>query len=253
VETSVYARPEPPRIILRPALVTLALHALLLYLLTVNWGSQVEVTVRPKPAPRVINATLVDASDLQPKPKPKPAAKPKPAPKAAAKPRPTPQPRPTQKTTPQPKAEPRPAPKAAPAPKVEPEPRLTAEELAALTRADLARAVEREEAAQQAATADQLSASYQALIQQTITRYWSRPPSARNGMETLLSLQLVPTGEVVSVTVLKSSGDTAFDRSAVNAVQKAERFPELANLPPRVFERDFRRLRLLFKPEDLRY
>jgi colicin import membrane protein len=72
-------------------------------------------------------------------------------------------------------------------------------------------------------------------------------------MEVLLALQLIPTGEVVSVTVVRSSGNTAFDRSAINAVEKAERFPELQNLPSREFEKTFRRFRLLFRPEDLRY
>ena len=86
--------------------------------------------------------------------------------------------------------------------------------------------------------------NYDALIQQTVVNYWSRPPSARNGMEALLSIQLIPTGEVVSVSVLKSSGNGAFDRSAINAVEKAGSFPELKNLPPREFERTFRRFRL---------
>jgi colicin import membrane protein len=98
-----------------------------------------------------------------------------------------------------------------------------------------------------------MAASYAALIQRTVVNYWSRPPSARNGMEALLEVQLVPTGEIVNVTVLRSSGNTAFDRSAVNAVEKAGSFPELKNLPSREFEQTFRRFRLLFRPEDLRY
>jgi colicin import membrane protein len=102
-------------------------------------------------------------------------------------------------------------------------------------------------------TADEMAASFAALIQQTVINYWSRPPSARNGMEALLAIQLIPTGEVVSVSVLKSSGNTAFDRSAINAVEKAGSFPELQNLPTREFEKTFRRFRLLFRPEDLRY
>ncbi len=84
-------------------------------------------------------------------------------------------------------------------------------------------------------------------------RYWSRPPSARNGMEALLSLQLVPSGDVVSVSLVRSSGSAAFDRSAINAVEKAGSFPELARLPRAEFERSFRRFSLLFRPEDLRY
>jgi len=98
-----------------------------------------------------------------------------------------------------------------------------------------------------------MSASYAALIRDTVVGYWSRPASARNGMEALLAIQLVPTGEIVSVTVIRSSGSTAFDRSAINAVEKAASFPELRNLPAREFEKTFRRFQLLFRPEDLRY
>ncbi|MDP4790041.1 MAG: cell envelope integrity protein TolA, partial [Haliea sp.] len=109
------------------------------------------------------------------------------------------------------------------------------------------------QAARAAAASAELSASYASLIRQTVEQRWSRPPTARNGMEVLLSIQLIPTGEVVSVSVLRSSGDTAFDRSAVAAVERAGNFPELKNLPPREFEQNFRRFRLLFRPEDLRY
>ena len=61
------------------------------------------------------------------------------------------------------------------------------------------------------------------------------------------------TGEVVSVRVVKGSGNSAFDRSAMNAVEKAGSFPELQNLPSREFEKTFRRFSLLSRPEDLRY
>ena len=127
-------------------------------------------------------------------------------------------------------------------------------ELAALTRADLARAVAAEEdASDAAATSAELAAGYAALIQQTVINYWSRPASARNGMEAELSIQLIPTGEILSVTLVRSSGNSAFDRSAINAVEKAGSFPELRSLPAPEFEKSFRRFRLLFRPEDLRY
>ena len=259
---SIYAKPVVPRIVLRPALATVALHALLLYILTANWSGPEREVVRVKPVPKVINARLVDISEFRPKPKPKP--KPAPKPKAQPKAKPKPQAsKPAPKATPKPAAskpaaKPKPQPK--PQPKAEPQPRdttprITQEELAAIARADLARAVA-EEAAESVvatATAEEMAASYAALIQQTVINYWSRPPSARNGMEALLAIQLIPTGEVVSVSVLKSSGNTAFDRSAINAVEKAGSFPELQNLPSREFEKSFRRFRLLFRPEDLRY
>ena len=202
-----------------------------------------ETIVATKIIPKVINARLVDAADLRPKKvnkpkpqaKPKPKPKPKPAPQVKAKPKPKPKPKPVEKTLPKPM------------------PKLTSAELAALARQELAEAMVDEEREQAAQTADQMAASYAAHIQQTVVNYWSRPPSARNGMEVLLAIQLIPTGEVVSVNVLNSSGSAAFDRSAVNAVEKAGEFPQLQNLPPREFEKTFRRFRLLFRPEDLRY
>lgn len=117
---------------------------------------------------------------------------------------------------------------------------------------EMAEAIENENALILAENDAQLANSYIALITDTITNNWNRPPSARNGMSAELSLQLIPTGEVVSVVVVKSSGNAAFDRSAETAVLKAERFPELQNVPARIFEKNFRRLNLIFRPEDLR-
>jgi len=248
VSESAYAKPPGNRIVLRPLLATIALHALMIVALTANWSGFEPKTIVAKTQPPIINATLVDIEQFRPKPKPKPKpkaapARKKPVAKAAPKkvvPKPTPK---------------KEAPKPQPKPKVEPkpEPRLTQEELAAITRSEMAQALAAEEEEMAVATVGELSASYASLIQQTVVNYWSRPPSARNGMETLLQIQLIPTGEVVSVTVLKGSGSSAFDRSAINAVEKAGSFPELRNLPSGEFERTFRRFRLLFRPEDLRY
>ncbi|MAS21662.1 MAG: hypothetical protein CMN49_01860 [SAR116 cluster bacterium] len=91
------------------------------------------------------------------------------------------------------------------------------------------------------------------LMQARITQNWRRPLSARNGMEVLLIISLVPTGEVVGISVSSSSGSTAFDRSAIAAVERVARFPEVSVLSISDFERYFRRFPLRFKPEDLRY
>jgi colicin import membrane protein len=94
--------------------------------------------------------------------------------------------------------------------------------------------------------------SYVSLIAQRIEQNWSRPPSARVGMQVVLMIQLVPTGQVVDVTVVESSGNAAFDRSAEQAVKRVGRFTEVQDMPPEVFERHFRQLRLVFIPRDLR-
>ncbi len=117
---------------------------------------------------------------------------------------------------------------------------------------DLLSNLEDEELVEDAAEDELTAQSYISFIQRAVQSKWNRPPSARNGMQVLLNIQLIPTGDVVSVTVAKSSGNDAFDRSAVAAVEKAESFPELTELESRIFEQYYRRFTLLFKPEDLR-
>lgn len=243
---------------LLPIAGTLALHLLLLAAILLRFQADndprtIEARVLP---PTAINATLIDAASLKPKKQVRKQA-PKPVAKAAPKPvRKTPAKTTTATSSKAPpKATTTPSKAPAAKPKVEPkvEERISAQELAAISRRELAAAMAAEDSTQVAVTAEEMSTSYAALIRDTVVNYWSRPPSARNGMEALLAIQLVPTGEIVSVNVIRSSGSVAFDRSAMNAVEKAGSFPELKNLPGREFEKTFRRFQLLFRPEDLRY
>jgi colicin import membrane protein len=129
---------------------------------------------------------------------------------------------------------------------------MDAEQLAAVTREELTSLIDAEQAAS-GALEPSLRDVVAATIQAAVISRWTRPPSARNGMVSILSIQLVPTGEVVGVGVIQSSGNTAFDRSAMTAVERAGRFPEIAKVDNRTFEANFRRFQLIFKPEDLRY
>ena len=120
-------------------------------------------------------------------------------------------------------------------------------------RFDLAKDVavgRREDNMRLAVTDDEKAQAYVAQIQRDIIQNWSRPPSARNGMQALLRVFLVPTGEIVDVFVEESSGNAAFDRSAMLAVNKTERF--LVPSESRQFERNFREFTILFRPVDLR-
>ena len=91
--------------------------------------------------------------------------------------------------------------------------------------------------------------SYQAGIYDLVRKNWSRPPSARNGMQARFVVELIPTGEVLSVALVDSSGSGSFDRSAEQAIRRARRFdvPQDNGL----FEANFRRFYFLFRPEDL--
>ena len=241
-----------------PMAATLILHLALIGFVILRWSPDtrarsVEARVLP---PRAIVATLIEASAVQPAstPPPRAAAPPRPAPKPGVRPATRTAPaQPAVDSTPRRDPEPRasrPVRRPTAARPEPPQARKSAQEWAAIGRAELAAALDREDSV---AGAEEMSASYAASIRDTVESYWSAPPSARNGMQALLTIQLVPTGELVSVSVLRSSGSAAFDRSALNAVEKAAAFPELRNLPRREFERRFRRFQLFFRPETLRY
>ena len=94
--------------------------------------------------------------------------------------------------------------------------------------------------------------SYIALIQQRIENKFVPPPSARKGMATKVSIQLVPTGRLVSVNIIDGSGNVAFDRAARQAVLDVDEFPEVKDMPGEVFERFFRKFSVIIRPEGLR-
>ncbi|MEE2732784.1 MAG: cell envelope integrity protein TolA [Pseudomonadota bacterium] len=234
-------------------------HALVVGLLFFSWPSSDEV-VHLKPMPKHVTAVVVE----KPKPKaaPKPAVQPKPQPKPAPKPEPKPQPKPKPEPKPQPKPQPKPAPKPQPAaqkpqPKPEPKPEpagsafsdLLKEEMEAIQKDETA-SVEAVDASETQQQLDEIT-QYKAMIQQTMKRYWARPPSARNDMVVDLSISLLPGGEVKTVTIDRSSGNGAFDNSAVQAVQRAGRFSVPSD--PVLFDRHFRHFKMRFKPGDLRY
>ena len=225
-----------------PALLTISIHVGIVLVLGFRWAGPTQV-IAAAPTAQAVQAVLVSADSLAPKPKPKLKPKPKPKPKPKLKPQVDPTP-----------ATPREAPPPAvvePVPEIkDAAPESDATQLAAMAREELANM-----ATSDLSGSDSISLkdAVAATIQRAVINRWTRPPSARNGMVSVLSIQLVPTGEVVGVSVLTTSGDAAFDRSAINAVERVGKFPEIAQLDSRVFETTFRRFQLIFRPEDLRY
>ncbi len=88
-------------------------------------------------------------------------------------------------------------------------------------------------------------ARYLYAIRQGIQRNWVRPPSARAGLECVVTVRQLPGGEVVGVTIGQCNGDAAVQRSIEAAVFKASPLPEPEN--PALFDRN---LRITFKPEE---
>ena len=116
-----------------------------------------------------------------------------------------------------------------------------------------AAALEQQEAQDaQQLVSDQLEqAKYATLIRSLTSQYWNRPPSARNNMMAEIRISLSPMGDVLGITMVKSSGNDEFDRSVIQAIRRAAPFSELKNLERRIFEQYFRSITFRFRPEDL--
>ncbi|WP_245944367.1 cell envelope integrity protein TolA [Marinospirillum perlucidum] len=105
--------------------------------------------------------------------------------------------------------------------------------------------------AEQAAADAQARARMEGIIFNRVSEQWTRPPGVTSDLRTVIQVRLLGTGELApdGITLLESSGNDAFDRSAIQAIERAVPFP-LLQLEPR--QRNmFRELDLIFTPEDL--
>ena len=93
-------------------------------------------------------------------------------------------------------------------------------------------AKEAQRKAQQAAVDQQHAAQmsgevnkYKALIIQAISQHWILPENVNRQLYSQFRIQLAPNGQVLSVSLIRSSGDPVLDRSAQAAIYKASPLP----------------------------
>lgn len=110
-------------------------------------------------------------------------------------------------------------------------------------------AAEEQERTAQASEARAMAAmaELEGLIRQRVTRNWIRPASAPDGLSCLVHVRLAPGGEVLAVSIVKSSGNALFDRSVENAVYKAAPLPVPDD--PQLFKY-VREINIKFDPQD---
>jgi colicin import membrane protein len=217
--------------------VHLALAAVLVF--GVRWQSH---------APDIVSVDLVEAPPPPPAPaveapKPPPVeAKPEPRvekPQIVIPDKPKPKPKPEVKPKPDPDFQKRLREQVAQEQKALDQQRQERElrELIARQQADAARA-------QATARAKALN-EYIARIQAKVKSNWILPPDLQGNPEAIFLVVQLPTGEVLSTRLVKSSGNPAYDAAVERAILKSSPLP----LP--VSRDDFsRELKLTFRPQD---
>jgi colicin import membrane protein len=174
----------------------------------------------PKPEPKIEKPQIVEKAAPKPKPKPEPK-------KAEPKPKPVP------------KAEPKP-----PARDLELEQRMRDQLAQEQAASEARRAKEQAVRAQASARARALN-EYIARIQAKVKSNWILPLDLQGNPEAIFLVSQLPSGEVLSVRIVKSSGNPAYDTAVERAILKSSPLP----LP--AAREDFsRELKLTFRPQD---
>src|SRR6185369_10970416 len=202
----------------------------------------VELWEAPPPPPPVVEA---------PKPPPPPKVEPpKPEPEPEVK-----KPEIVEKAPP-PKPKPKPKPEAKPAPKDDIEKILMREQVAMeqeklnqeRRQADEARRkAESEKTARQlAATArDKALAEYVNRIRAAVRRNWILPQDLQGNPQCTFKVVQIPSGDVIDVKLVKSSGNAAYDEAVHRAILKSSPLPQPASR-----DQFYRELELTFRPLD---
>ncbi|MBM3392448.1 MAG: TonB C-terminal domain-containing protein [Betaproteobacteria bacterium] len=228
------------------ALVHLALAVLLVY--GIRWQTRppeaIEVElVRAMPAPP---APVVEAA---PEPAPPPKVEAKPEPKVEPKPVPPPKPDIALKEKEKPKPEPKPQPKVEPKPEPDKASRQLQADMLMREQQQLeARKAEQElaqmKAAQAAAARNKATADYIGRIRGKIKGNIVLPPDLKGNPEAIFDVVQLPSGEILSVKLKKSSGHAAYDNAVERAILKSSPLPkpEQGDLFSRSLELKFRPL-----------
>ena len=85
------------------------------------------------------------------------------------------------------------------------------------------------------------------LIQAKFINLWNKPFVLNENIQASIKLTLSPSGEILSFSLMSSSGNKKFDESALKAVSKVNFLTELSKIKRADFEKYFREITLVFK------
>ena len=105
-----------------------------------------------------------------------------------------------------------------------------------------------EEAEVEVSKEQQEIAIYAQRIISTIEDAWMKPRNIPENLVANLRLKIRPSGRIIGVDLIKSSGNIRFDNSALQAVRRVEAFNFFNSIPKILFEKEFQVISISFNP-----
>ena len=248
MSTLAYFRARPDYGMGRAFMLAFAVHAVLLAVMFFG------VRMQNRPGDTV----TVELWEAPPSPPPAPVVEaPKPPPPKVEAPKPEPEVKKPEIVEKAPPPKPKPKPEAKPAPPKDDIEKILMREQVAMEQRKLdeerKRADEARRKAESERTARQLAASardkaladYVNRIRAKVRQNWILPQDVQGNPEAIFSVVQLPTGEVLSVKLRKSSGNPALDAAIERAILKSSPLP--LPEPRSLFDRQ---LELVFRPLD---
>jgi len=90
--------------------------------------------------------------------------------------------------------------------------------------------------------------TYSYMIIQALQSAWRKPINTQDGLVCDLRISLNSNGRVISVNLIKSSGNIRFDNSALKAVQRVETFGFFKDMSFNTYNKHFRNIVITFNP-----
>ena len=85
------------------------------------------------------------------------------------------------------------------------------------------------------------------IIQERISSIWIKPNSLSESLIAKVLINLAPSGEILSFSLIEPSSNTSFNESILTAMNKMTFFEEVLSLERKLFEDNFRNFNLVFK------
>ena len=105
-----------------------------------------------------------------------------------------------------------------------------------------------EEAEVEVSKEQQEIAMYAQRIISTIEDAWMKPRNIPENLVANLRLKIRPSGRIIGVDLIKSSGNIRFDNSVLQAVRRVEAFNFFNSIPKTLFEKEFQVISISFNP-----